>query len=255
MKILVFDTETTSLDKPFVYNIGYVVYDTETGKIDLAEDFVIEQVWHNLPLFQSAYYANKRPLYVSRMKAKKVHMEKYGYVTQRICRIIKNYNIECAYAYNSSFDEKVFSYNCDWFKTINPFELIPVYDIRGLVHQSIAKTDFFKNFCEENGRFTETGNYSTTAETLFQYITGETNFEEEHTALSDSRIELDILIHCVDTYGMDYAREYKTLRSVERRSKKSLTIYDKELQDTIFECEYFKIRQKKNDEGIVITIQ
>ena len=62
-------------------------------------------------------------------------------------------------------------------------------------------------------------------------------------------------IHCVDTYGMDYAREYKTLRSVERRSKKSLTIYDKELQDTIFECEYFKIRQKKNDEGIVITIQ
>ena len=255
MKIMIFDTETTDLNKCFVYNIGYVVYDTETGKIDLMEDFVIEQVWHNLPLFETAYYANKRPIYVSRMKAKKVRMEKFGYVTQRMCRIIKNFNVECAYAYNSSFDEKVFTFNCDWFKCINPFEQIPVFDIRGLVHQSIVKTNAFKKFCEENKRFTDTGNYSTTAETIYQYITENEDFTEEHTALSDSKIELDILIYCIDTYDMKYNTEYKTLRTIERRNKKILTIYDKEEKAILLECEYFKMRQKKEENVITISIQ
>ena len=29
MNILVFDTETISVDKPFCYNIGYAIYDTD----------------------------------------------------------------------------------------------------------------------------------------------------------------------------------------------------------------------------------
>ena len=61
-KICVFDTETTSLDKPFCYNIGYVIADPETDEILLRRDFVVEQIWHNQPLFQTAYYAAQRPL-------------------------------------------------------------------------------------------------------------------------------------------------------------------------------------------------
>ena len=71
MNIVVFDTETIGLNKPWVYNIGYVIYDTETGEILVAKDFVVEQIWHIEPLFETAYYADKRPLYVSRMRGKK----------------------------------------------------------------------------------------------------------------------------------------------------------------------------------------
>ena len=65
MNICVFDTETTSLEKPFCYNIGYLIIDIDTSTTLARRSYVVEQVWHNLPLFETAYYANKRPLYVS----------------------------------------------------------------------------------------------------------------------------------------------------------------------------------------------
>ena len=44
MNILVFDTETAgSLNKPFCYNIGYVIANTDTKEILLKKDFVVEQ--------------------------------------------------------------------------------------------------------------------------------------------------------------------------------------------------------------------
>ena len=111
MKICVFDTETTNLEKPFCYNIGFIVYDTNEQKILEKKEFVIEQVWHNIPLFSTAYYADKRPIYVNRMRARKITLEKWGYVCQYMKRVFKNYNVEYAYAYNSAFDEKVFNFN------------------------------------------------------------------------------------------------------------------------------------------------
>ena len=53
MNIVVFDTETTNLEKPFCYNIGYAVYNTETQECLLAKDFIVEQIWHNKPLFET----------------------------------------------------------------------------------------------------------------------------------------------------------------------------------------------------------
>ena len=44
MNIMVFDTETTNLEKPFCYNIGYVIFDTESGEIRMSRDYVVEQV-------------------------------------------------------------------------------------------------------------------------------------------------------------------------------------------------------------------
>ena len=97
------------------------------------------------------------------------------------------------------------------------------FDIRGNVHNKIAFTETFKKFCEENSCFTEKGNYSTTAETLFQYITNNTDFEEEHTALADSEIELDILIETIKG-GCEWGVEYKTYTSIPRVVDKTLTI-------------------------------
>lgn len=223
MNIIVFDTETTSINKPFCYNVGYVVYDTESEIILVKREFVCEQVWHNPMLFTTAYYENKREIYVNRMRARKIQLEKFGYICQQMIRDIKFFGIEFAYAYNGNFDEKVFNYNCDWFKCNNPFDNVTILDIRGNVHNKIAFTETFKAFCEENNRFTEKGNYSTTAETLFQYITNNTDFEEEHTALADSEIELDILIETVKA-GCEWGVSYKTYTSIPRVVDKTLTI-------------------------------
>lgn len=193
MNILVFDTETTSLDKPFCYNVGYLVADTETKEVLKRADYVIEQCWHNLMLFQSAYYADKRQIYIGAMRSRKTQLEKWGYVMQQMIRDIKAYEITHAYAYNSPFDEKVFEYNCDWYKTANPFDNVEIHDIRAFAVNNID--DKYKLFCESNGLFTDSGNYSTTAETMYRYISGDIEFNEAHTALADSEIETEILFY------------------------------------------------------------
>ena len=51
---LILDTETTSLDKPFCYDLGYCILDTEKMLFVEEKHCVVEQNWHNLPLFESA---------------------------------------------------------------------------------------------------------------------------------------------------------------------------------------------------------
>lgn len=247
MNFVVFDTETTSLNKPFTYNIGYVILN-EDGTLLLEKDFVVEQVWHNLPLFSTAYYAEKRPIYVASMRARKTTMKKFGYICQEMVRDFAKYDVVCAYAYNSNFDEKVFDFNCDWFKCINPFDNIPIYDIRGNVHNFLISKDFFQ-FCERNGEFTDSGNYSTTAETLYRYLTNNTEWNEDHTALSDSLIEAEILL---TTFGLGahFNKSYPTKRSIERKTEKTLHIQTAEQTDYYFN--YEKIRVNKDKTEIIL---
>lgn len=235
MNVLVFDTETTNLEKPFCYNVGYVIFDTDTNSTLVEKDFVVEQVWHNLPLFESAYYKEKRPLYIKAMRAHRTKMDKWGYIMGEMKRDIKKFDIQFAYAYNSPFDDKVFSFNCDWFKVMNPLEEIPILDIRGLANNFITNLENYKVFCEDNDCFTESGNYSTTAESVYKYIMDEPDFEEAHTALEDSRIEKEILVHCLKM-GSDLGIDYPVQKILARPRKIPIIIeIDKQI---IFEGEY-----------------
>lgn len=247
MKICVFDTETTSLEKPFCYNVGYVIIDTEDWSTLCARSYVVEQVWHNLPLFQSAYYADKRPLYVSAMRARTTIMDKFGYICQQMIRDFRNNKVEIAFAFNSSFDEKVFNFNCDWYKCNNPFDTIPIKDIRGFVHHFIVD-DVYKKYCDEHNLYTESGNYSTTAESVYKFLFND-DFIEDHTALSDSKIEAEILRLCVEN-GAKLEGNYPAFRSIEKNEEKTLHIRTVEQTDYYFD--YQKIRINKGKTEIVL---
>ena len=244
MFICVFDTETTSLDKPFCYNVGYVIINTDEWEVVLRRSYVVEQVWHNLPLFQSAYYADKRPIYISAMRARTCIMDKFGYICRQMYRDFRAYNVEQAFAYNSAFDEKVFNYNCDWFKCINPFDTIPIKDIRGFAHHFIVNDDY-KKYCDEHGFYSDSGNYSTTAEVMYRYLF-DTDFVEAHTALSDAEIEGDILYACVDA-GADLNNDYKAFRFIEKKQEKTLHIKSREGGDFYFNYEKIRMDKKKTE--------
>lgn len=240
---MVFDTETTSIDKPFCYNIGYVI--ANENETLVRKSFVVEQIWHNLPLFNTAYYACKRPLYISAMKARKTVLDKFGYICREMARDIKQYNIKFAFAYNSPFDEKVFNFNCDWFKCLNPFDTVIIKDIRAFAHKYIVNEDYMQ-FCELNEQFTDSGNYSTTAETMFRYIANDIDFIEDHTALSDSIIELEILRKCLRA-GASLDESLVAKRSIERKVEKTLHIQTAEKEDFYFDYSMIRINKAKTE--------
>ena len=222
MSYIVFDTETTSLDKPFCYDVGYAIFSDDHIE-QVRRHFIIEQTWHNLPLFESAYYHDKRPLYVKLMRSKKAIMDKWGYVMLAMKRDIREYNVTAAYAYNSDFDDKVFTFNCDWFKCNNPLEDIPIYDIWGYVSQFISNTDKYKAFCEQHQYLTDTGNYKASAEIVYKYITDQTDFEEAHMGLYDVDIEAQILHHCF-SLGAKNETTYKVVKVLPRLVEKPFTV-------------------------------
>ena len=252
MNIIVFDTETTNLEKPFCYNIGYVIYDTDKAEILAKRDYVVEQVWHNPMLFTTAYYADKRELYVSRMKGKTAHLEKFGYITQRMYHDIREYDVHHAYAYNSPFDVGVFSFNCEWFKCINPLDTVAVHDIRGQVHNKIAFTTEYQQYCDTHNLYTESGNYSSTAEAVYRYITDNNEFDEEHTALADSLIELDILRYCVIN-GCEWETDYTVYRAIPRNTEKDYIVIDAEGVAHTFK--YTAKRKISGQDGVRLTIK
>ena len=220
---MIFDTETTSLDKPFCYDIGYIILDTDTQLILERKHFIAEQTWHNLPLFESAYYKEKRPLYVQLMRQRKARMDKWGYIMREMARDMRTHNVEAAYAYNSPFDDKVFTFNCDWFKCVNPLENTPVYDIWGYASQFITNTEEYRDFCEVNELFTESGNYKGSAEAVFQFIQQDPAFIEAHMGLYDVEIEMMILLYCIE-HGAEYHKNYKVNKYLTREILHPFTI-------------------------------
>lgn len=220
---MVIDTETTDLAKCFCYDVGYVIFDEDSGSTICEKHFVIEQVWHNLPLFESAYYKEKRTNYIKLMRAHKANLTKWGYAMRDMRKDMKMFDITDVYAYNSDFDDKVFSYNCDWYKVENPLDNVGVYDIWGYASQFITNTDEYKDFCEVNNFLTDSGNYKGSAEIVYRYLTKDTTFEEKHMGLYDSQIEAYILKECIKL-GANYENVYKVEKILPRGVEKHFTI-------------------------------
>lgn len=244
MNIMVFDTETTSIDKPFCYDVGYLIANAETEEVLVRRHYVVEQVWHNLPLFESAYYKDKRPLYVSLLRSRKTILDKWGYIMRQISKDMRNYCVTMAYAYNSDFDEKVMNFNNEWFRTINPFETIQIYDIWAMATNFITNRADYQQFCEEHKFFSDTGNYKSSAEVVYRFITHNPEFVEEHMGAMDGDIEASILFHCVKELGAEFGVAYKLNKVCKRDVPTPFII--KVNNDTLYEGEYKKKYVRNN---------
>lgn len=250
-KIIVLDTETISLNKPFVYDIGYIVAELNTETLQyepiLKSQHIIEQIYDNKELFSTAYYEEKRKFYTNLMKSRSAKKTKLGYATQIISNLLKVYEINIIFAYNSSFDEKVFNFNSDYFKIKNPFKNYQWVDILGIANNFIHNTNEYKNFANEKDFVTEAGNIETNAEKTFAFLTQNESYKEEHTSLQDAEIELTILNKCV-MLGFTEVKKY-TKSFIEADKIQQLNIITKD------KTYNFPYRKKSNTKkGIVLKL-
>lgn len=201
MKIIVLDTETLGLQNPTIYELGFVVYDTEANAIIKERDYLIKQVYDNLELFNTAYYSSKRPIYEDMLISKLIKRVYWGYALNMLLKDIEKYNVSEIYAYNSRFDKNAINHTIQALNGAKGFEN-DILDIMNYI-QPIISTQDYQDFCESNGYMTKhkKPKPQKKAETLYRYLTNNTDFIEDHMALSDSQIELTILMTALAMLG------------------------------------------------------
>lgn len=248
LKFMVVDTETATLPfadeiaqgdperkkriaiaKPLIYDIGWTICD-RAGNIHERKQFLIAETFAVPAIFNTAYYAKKRPIYLDMLKEGETSIKPWNEVMEIFISDMSS--VDGIGAFNAMFDfkkaipftelyiQELYSPNYNEWEQIqrksaariadgeknqrNPdFEAeifrfrgktYSMFDLWGLATTHLLNNTNYKNKCLENGLLTNSGTFfKTSAESTFQYLCDVYDFEESHTALDDAIIESYIL--------------------------------------------------------------
>lgn len=197
MNIIVIDTETAnSISQPLCYDIGYVIYNTDTKEILVARSFVVAEIFLDKEMMSSAYYTEKCPRYWEDIKAGKRALKRAENIRWQILKDMKEFQVKDVYAYNMGFDKRSTNNGIRYITGSAIRWFFPYgtefHCIWNMACTSILRSKWYIRFAEENGLVTEAGNLMTSAEACYRYITKDMDFDEDHTGLEDVLIELAI---------------------------------------------------------------
>ena len=219
-----------AIAKPLIYDLGWQVID-RNGNIYKKKSFIISEIFSVPQVFNTAYYAHKRPIYLERLKKGETILTDWN---TAITELIEDMQyVESVGAYNSMFDfkkaipftelyiQKLYSPDfykweqmqnelCkkiaygnnrqntkDFERTVFRFRdnVYDLFDVWGLSCEHIMNTKEYKQMCIDNGWQTASKKYfKTSAETCFRYFSKELEFEESHTAIDDTIIESELFV-------------------------------------------------------------
>ena len=199
---IVVDVETVGYDQRII-NLGLVVGDRKGNVLETKEWNIKEAIKYGDTV------SDKFKFYLDKVKSIATEdntVETFKDCYNGLIDTIKKYH-------NKGFEVELYSYNAFFdfgalMRNIRHYNL-PVTDKQKkwlsdkwfcIYHYSahlLMNRPTFKNFCKRHGHISDANNYRTNAEVCYQYITGNTDFIEEHTGLEDSKIEYDILIKCI----------------------------------------------------------
>ena len=219
-----------AISKPLIYDLGWKIMDSN-GNIYRRKSYLISEIFSVPSIFNTAYYASKRPLYLEKIRKGEISVVSWERATAEMVADIEE--TTSVGAYNSMFDYKkaiTFTeeyishlYNEDFHEweakqnraadfiatnnnrankneKINPdvFEFrgktYPLFDIWALSCENLINNDEYRQFCKDTNRTTASGKYyPTNAEVVYRYLTKDTEFIEAHMAVEDADIECEIL--------------------------------------------------------------
>lgn len=210
-KILVIDTETANtlmredgsadMSDVLVYDCGWQVADRE-GSIFDAQSFVNRDIFcKEKDMMQSAYYADKIPRYLADIEAGTRKVASFYDIRMELLEAIREYNIKYFAAYNARFDANALNRTQSWvtksaYRYALPFGEVVWLDIMKMAQDAICTTKAYKEWATDRDYVMKNGQPRKTAEMIYQFITGQEDFEESHTGLEDVEIETFIMAHC-----------------------------------------------------------
>ncbi len=199
---IVLDTETTnSIDDPIMYDIGWAVIDEEE-KVLVTRSFVVEEVFMNLELMASAYYAEKRSMYWDDIEDGSRVMAPLFEIRKQLKEDCERYNVQFICAHNARFDSRSTRLTQRYltksaYRYFMPYG-IEIWDSLKMARKAFANDEAYTAFCDEHNYYTARGQKRYTAEILYRFLTGNNDFQESHTGLEDVMIEKEIVFACFE---------------------------------------------------------
>ena len=210
-RIIVIDTETAntlptktdSLDMSdvLVYDIGWAICDKDGNVYETASYVNSDIFYRERDLMASAYYADKIPQYLAEIDAGERKVANIYEIRRAMLSAIERHGVTFAAAYNARFDANAL--NCtvqyvtkSFLRYFYPFRRIVWLDIMKMAQDAIVNSRNYANWATDHDFLTKAGKPRKTAEMVFQYMTGEEDFSEEHTGLADVLIEVEIMAFC-----------------------------------------------------------
>lgn len=189
---MVLDTETVA-DARVPYDVAWIVVDREGNVVERFNGLAAE-ILQNLTLRylvrRDSFAKRKAGFYLDGEPAAIMPFED---IMNYTCDVIADYDATVV-AYNAAFDIKVLN---DYANVLFGEDFFPedvkVWDLWNMALNTICDSSNYVRWCINSGFITEKGNISCSAEAVFSYLSQESDFEEDHTALSDCEIEAQIL--------------------------------------------------------------
>ena len=206
---LTIDTETAnSLEDPIMYDLGGCIHDRQ-GNVYETFSFVIYDIFcADRELFNTAYYAEKRPIYEAQIAAGQRKIVSIYTARRHVQELCDKYGVKAIIAHNARFDYRSTNYTLRYVtKSKSRYFLpygIPVWDTLKMAQDTICQQPTYRRWCERNGYLQRNGKPRATAEILYRYITLNNEFVEDHTGLEDVLIEKEIFAKCM--------RQHKKMR-------------------------------------------
>ena len=187
------DTETVGgATNPLgFYHLGGIIHDRQGNVVGCFNYLVAEM----LPYVLEDDYAKKNlPLYFEMLQngtATLIDTQENAIAV--VNSTLSYHNVNVMTAFNSGFD---------YCKTqcADLLEGRDFIDLWLMALECICQKASYKKFCAESGRYNKKGNCKTNAETVYAYLTDTPDYCEEHTALEDSKIELEIFNACIKSH-------------------------------------------------------
>lgn len=204
--LMFIDTETIGSlfvrESVLPFEIGMKVLDTESGKVVKEKSYLVRKFFNNKFIMLSTFSATKYPNYFEKLKNdKRYKTYSVNEISKDIERIKQRYNIRVMVAHNGNFDKTAMARLFDEFGVENPFENVDLLDTMEL-SKVITFSREYTNYCiehkdrlsstKESCFITNSGRVRTTAQAIYCFISGNSEFEEAHTGLEDIDIEIEI---------------------------------------------------------------
>lgn len=222
---LLVDTETAGpTSKPLFYDIGWIVIDTR-GNAYERRNFINRDVFYDMyELMDTCYYKDKLPEYINRIRMQEVEVLTTAEIREIFLEDYFKYNADFMLAHNIPFDYRALN---NTMRTVTdgmqgfftPYNA-QYWDLLKMVKIIVEKPKY-RMFCKNNNFVTPSGMPSKTAETLFRFLSGQHDFIEEHTALADCEIELEIFKKCQNMHCKKPDKFYvpKWQKELDRKNK------------------------------------